>query len=78
MKTPMEICFSCDDRHNPSNNKNRGTYIWDIACKGNKWLCPSKIKPDTRTVSYPPANCPYRAELLMLKDAGHMTPKKVF
>jgi len=53
----------------------------------NPWGCPLKLRPKVpinrfRIIksrsTYPPQWCPFKVELIMLKDAGHPAPKEAW
>ena len=76
MKTPFKICIKCCGLDGEILI-DKAKFEWDLACKKkDHWRCPETVKPDTMLVSYPPPQCRYRAELFMLKDAGHIMPKE--
>jgi len=55
------------------------------ACDGkSKWICPTPPSPNeddefTSTIveSFPPSWCPFKVELIMIKDTGHEVPREV-
>ena len=72
---PWDICLKCHNKHHGIKNENITREKWDTACQNrDTWICPSNIKPDHILVEYPTVECPYRVELIMLKDAGYLTP----
>ena len=72
--TPQEICISCHVRE----TKVWPHYMrWKQAMWGHKhWRCPIKINDLKDPRPYPPHECPYRVELIMMIDSGLPHPKE--
>ena len=82
MKTPFDICKACiiGSKH-PIITKgwhDGDGSRWRNACRNglHPWKCPPAIKPGNFMTNYPPEKCPYRLELLLMKD-DHEHPKTV-
>jgi len=89
MIQPYDVCIRCHDKPS-TRGVEIADYVltpehYEKCCSGGiVWYCPSPPSPHEsdlfgnieKAEPYPPAWCPWRAELLMLKDVGKDCPEK--
>ena len=71
---PRQICMKCLKQCRADTDDDNRT--WDEALLRYDlpiWRCPIEIKPNA-VEPYPPLQCRYRVELIMLKDNGYKAP----
>ena len=71
----------CGSWVNQSSNNMWKSALMDIPSWASNrpiWVCPKDVKQDSQQQPFPPVECPYRVELLILKDQGHKTPETCY
>jgi len=84
MTEPQDICHKCWKNELKTSDSPEDVVIptktnWEKAVISPEtvWWCPWRKPQNTRPVAdYPPPYCPWKLELLLLKDKGHPVPQK--